>query len=676
MSGAKGGVCALLECGDGKLLTELTRDGKFLVHGITRDSTTATAIRKRLASGGLSGIGSVEVLPLDRLPYADNLVNLLVAEEALTLLRNGLTPAEILRVLCPNGVACLSVTPDKRQNLESAMTNAGIRAFRFEQRSKLWLVIKKPRPVEMDDWTHSNHGPDGNPVSRDLLIQAPNQTQWLAGPSWRTSRRNVGPAAAQPYGMLSANGRNYYFQGGGLVARDAFNGVLLWSQTLLPRYRTRQMVAAGDEVYLCREDGLVALDGATGQLLRTYAGEAKVSQLLLDRGTLFAVDGRGIRAFDDDKGTERWKWDRRPSGVVADAGRLYFLAGRGQLVCLSQKDGSEIWKRDVSADAGEKAGLSFATHGIILLKSGAKEGTRFTILSNADGAKAWAFTSNKAKALAYLAAGLLWIETDSKTPAEGHPAIRIQSEIISKWMGHDPKTGTLRRTVVAPATVKYRCHPLYATDRFAIGNRPIYFVDWQSGEVSCFEGTRAQCGSAYSLAQGMFYGLYTDSKKCMCMSTVISGVTAFASDGKTFTGEVPLQKSGRLIRGTATAPSSPTDVTADDWPMYRRDHQRTGCATVEIPSKLKVAWQQKLLPPARGDAFLKSDWLLNKPSGDVITSPTIANGKVFVGLTHAHRIVALDEDTGRTVWSYHTPARVDAPPTIYQGLCLWGCHDG
>ncbi|MDP6355299.1 MAG: methyltransferase domain-containing protein, partial [Planctomycetota bacterium] len=148
MSGAKGGVCALLECGDGRLLTELTRDGRFLVHGITTDSTTETATRKRLASEGLSGIGSVEVLPLDRLPYANNLVNLLVAEEALTLLRNGLTPAEILRVLCPNGVACLSVTPDKRQNLESVMTNAGIRAFRFEQRSKLWLVFKKPRPAE------------------------------------------------------------------------------------------------------------------------------------------------------------------------------------------------------------------------------------------------------------------------------------------------------------------------------------------------------------------------------------------------------------------------------------------------------------------------------------------------------------------------------------------------
>ncbi|HUU23094.1 MAG TPA: hypothetical protein VM389_11230, partial [Phycisphaerae bacterium] len=180
--GVPGGLAVCLG-GDGQLVAELARGGKFVVHGLLADPAVAAAARQKLAADGLAGLAAVESFPAGTLPYADNLVSLLVAEDA------SATPLpEVMRVLRPQGVACLSVKPDARKAVEAALAKAGIAGGRFEQLSRLWLVLTKPRPEGMDDWTHWNHGPDGNLVSQDRLIDRPNQIQWIAGPQWGDHR--------------------------------------------------------------------------------------------------------------------------------------------------------------------------------------------------------------------------------------------------------------------------------------------------------------------------------------------------------------------------------------------------------------------------------------------------------------------------------------------------------
>ena len=54
----------------------------------------------------------------------------------------------------------------------------------------------------------------------------------------------------------------------------------------------------------------------------------------------------------------------------------------------------------------------------------------------------------------------------------------------------------------------------------------------------------------------------------------------------------------------------------------------------------------------------------------------MAEGKVFVAQIDAHTVHALDAGTGKRVWSYTTAGRVDSPPTVHQGLVLFGSADG
>ena len=61
---------------------------------------------------------------------------------------------------------------------------------------------------------------------------------------------------------------------------------------------------------------------------------------------------------------------------------------------------------------------------------------------------------------------------------------------------------------------------------------------------------------------------------------------------------------------------------------------------------------------------------------DRITSPTVADGKVFVAAIDRHTVFALDADTGRPAWDFTAGARVDSPPTIHQGRAIFGCRDG
>ena len=142
-TGVRGGLVVHLGCGHGKLTAALRASERHVVHGLDTDPAKVERARRHVASLGLYGPVSIARLTGSRLPYADNLVNLLVAEAA------GLVPmAEVMRVLCPKGVAYV---------------RAGGR----------WVKTVKPRPREMDEWTHWLHGPDGNAVAHDQLVGPP-----------------------------------------------------------------------------------------------------------------------------------------------------------------------------------------------------------------------------------------------------------------------------------------------------------------------------------------------------------------------------------------------------------------------------------------------------------------------------------------------------------------------
>lgn len=105
----KGGLCVQIGCGDGRLAAQLARDGRWLVHAVDADNAHVDKARSHLRSFGLYGRASIERNSLKRLPYASNIVNLVVIDDLPKVLEDGLSLDELRRILCPSGVVCVRV---------------------------------------------------------------------------------------------------------------------------------------------------------------------------------------------------------------------------------------------------------------------------------------------------------------------------------------------------------------------------------------------------------------------------------------------------------------------------------------------------------------------------------------------------------------------------------------
>jgi len=139
-TGVKGGLVIHVNCGDGQLTAGLCAGDAYLVHGLDADVKNIGAARRHIQSLGLYGKVSVEQWNSDRLPYADNLVNLIVTSGEGRVARD-----EMLRVLAPNGVALDTRDPSR-------------------------VTLRKPWPKEIDEWTHHLHDAGGNAVARDSVV--------------------------------------------------------------------------------------------------------------------------------------------------------------------------------------------------------------------------------------------------------------------------------------------------------------------------------------------------------------------------------------------------------------------------------------------------------------------------------------------------------------------------
>ena len=179
-----------------------------------------------------------------------------------------------------------------------------------------------------------------------------------------------------------------------LVARDAFNGTILWKRSIGqwntqlwplksgPNQLPRRLVAVGDRVYVTLgiDSPLEILDAATGQTVRTCQGTDYTDEVLAADGTLFllvahssnkwkdyrpkhtyvwsntkransewAWDGeeRSVMAIDAHTGSLRWKHDSRvaPLTLAVDADRVVFYDGQ-KVISLDRKTGSRQWESE------------------------------------------------------------------------------------------------------------------------------------------------------------------------------------------------------------------------------------------------------------------------------------------------------------------------------------------
>jgi hypothetical protein len=286
---------------------------------------------------------------------------------------------EILRVLTPGGVFCQ--WPGRSGDTAPE-------------------IIRKPWPADIAPWTHFLGSAAGNAVAADRRVAPAAALQWLAEPLYCRSHEIDSSLPA----MVSSNGRLFYILDEGpigvtdprfparwaLLARDAFNGVLLWKRPLEPwgwqewnpelreadwrllrgqRGRfpgevPRRLVAVDDRVYVTlgfHDAPISILDAATGQVIMECPETEGTQELIVDGNTIFAriqlsqaaaAQRRGekpttrLAAIDAHTGQTHWSQDvgnmTRLTLTAAD-GAVVFQRGQA-LLCYDQTSGQLRWQ--------------------------------------------------------------------------------------------------------------------------------------------------------------------------------------------------------------------------------------------------------------------------------------------------------------------------------------------
>ncbi|NQV34095.1 MAG: PQQ-binding-like beta-propeller repeat protein, partial [Phycisphaeraceae bacterium] len=666
-----------LGCGDGTLTGQLRVGDQYFVHGLDTSDEKVAAARAHIMERDMYGPVSVDTWDGRSLPYADNLVNLVVAET-----RENLSDAELLRVLAPGGVALV-------------------------RRQGQWERISKGRPEAMDEWTHYLHGADGNPVADDSIVAPPERLQWIGSPRWSRHHDHAASMSA----LVSAAGRLFYILDEGptfsiqlpskwrLIARDAFNGVILWKRDIEqwntqqyplksgPAHLLRRLVAVDDRVYVTLgiDAPVTALDSASGKTVLTYDGSEYTREIVVSQGVAFFVAdtsksrlpewrrkdtyvwantrranpdwgwkgrSRRILAYDTQSGRSLWEAEApvAPCSMAVDAKHVVFHDGE-KLVCLDRANGERLW-----------AGKASPT----VLPVNTNTGPRVLLYKNVV-----LFGDNKGKMSGWSAQDGKKLWEQKKRPS-GHQSLKdlfvVQglawtgdiagSQSSGTFTGYDPFTGKVVKEF--PADVKvhwfhHRCYPAKAAGKYLMTARNgTEFIDLTTEHWKPHHWVRGGCIYGVMPCNGM---TYAPMDSCGCqMEAKITGFKALASGGLPEFSKASLATEARLERGPAYQTVQGPRALPTDWPTYRHDTSRSGSSSTDISANLNQRWERKL--------------------GGRLTAPTIAAGKLFVGSVDTHTLYALDAKTGQVIWSYTTGGRIDSPPTYFKGLALLGSADG
>jgi len=680
----KGGLIVHVGCGDGRLTATLHAGDSFLVHGLDTDAQAVRTAREHIRKLGVYGPVSVDVFDGKRLPYADNLVNLVVAEDA-----GDVPEAELMRVLAPGGTL-------------------------YEKKDGRWRKTIKPRPENIDEWTHYLHDASGNPVAHDEVVGPPRHAQWIAEPRHTRSHEHI-PSI---YALVSTNGRIFYIADEASVAsirqtpqwyleaRDAFNGIQLWKKPIgtwfphivnwgqTPRQLQRKLVAVGDRVYvtLGLHAPLTAVDAATGEILKVYENTLGTEEIVLHKGTLLLA----VRSVTDERTNELAKWvqlvdkksplDKRETAEpLVKRLRATEAKGEKSVLALDANTGSLLWRKDGANVSGLRT-LSLCADGdrvfyqnrrdVVCLELGTgrelwsvssapmrmvsndsvfcADGRTVTALSAHTGKTRWA----KAASLTgirdvFVAGGSLWVGGFKPFPTKRGPSwgpyFATQRDLATGEM--------LMHVEPENPGHHHRCYSNKATDRYILGGRRgTEFIDLKSGDVLWNSWARGVCKYGVMPCNGL---LYTPPHPCACYVGVkLSGFHALApSRDSGFT--VGKTEEGRVERGPAYSQALNRQSSINnnsDWPTYRFDAQRSGSSPTTVPAVLRRRWKVEV--------------------SRKLTAPTVDGGKVFVASVDEHEVCAIDADSGRSIWHFTAGARVDSPPTLYRGSAIFGSRDG
>ncbi|MBT3201460.1 MAG: PQQ-binding-like beta-propeller repeat protein [Phycisphaerales bacterium] len=713
-AGISGGVVVHVGCGDGKFTAALHTSDRLLVCGLDTDGASVAKAQMHIDSLGLYGKVTAERYDGKNLPYGDNVVNLLIIESA-----DALGAGEITRVLTPRGVALI------RSN------NALLKSSSLKHTAQLgpWSKYVKPWPKEIDQWTHFLYDASGNAVSKDTKVGHPRRLQWWAGP--KHARHH--DALASLSAMTTSNGRIFYIYDEGsisvvhrppdwkLIARDAFNGKLLWKRSIPtwmthlynfragPQQLPRRLVSVGDSVYVTLgfDAPVIKIDAATGKTLAAYKGSDKAEELIYHNGTLLVVTGdpnllldksdkcfgywqlavkdkattpKSIVAYNAESGKKLWTATDEnlksitPLSLCARGDNVFYL-DNAQLHCLSAKTGKQRWASEFKTEGQfirSYAPTVVVRDEVIMILTW----DRLYGYAVKDGENIW---KNKGS-IGFASPGDLFVIGDkawtppmkksiwrgSRTNKQGMVTTGVNIPAGSflnqakTGVGVDINTGKIADELPFVRNQHHhRCYRNKATEKYIlIGHSGIQLVDPVTKKGFTNQWLRGICQYGIMPANGY---LYVPPDPCQCYNSMrINGFFAIREGGASDEYEImPALEKG---------------------PAYAKINGRTDSWSPDVLDATS-GW-----PTYRGDIArsgsakcklgekLTEKWSVKL--GDNLTSPVISNDKVFIAQKDAYTVHCLARDDGKGLWKFHLGGPIDSPPTIYKDLCVVGCRDG
>ncbi|MGQ9731260.1 MAG: outer membrane protein assembly factor BamB family protein [Candidatus Zipacnadales bacterium] len=682
--GAQGGLIVLVGCGDGRLIAELGARPDTVVHGLEASQQNVERMRRRLMELGLYGKTSVEQWRGGHLPYADNIVNTLVWTQ-----RGKVPMDEVMHVLTPGGVAYVRQGPK-------------------------WDKCLKPRRANTDEWTHYLHDASGNAVAHDEVVGPPGILQWTAEPLHLRSHEHT-PGF---WALVSSGGRIFYICDRGptslvaapsrwmLVARDAYNGILLWERPIdkwyprlcgwagTPMHLQRRLVAVGERVYatLGLFLGVTEIDAATGETLRVYEGTEGTEEILYHEGRLLLVARRvtaervaehaGLEELAGIRGSPLYK--RETARPLVDNFRRTDAQAQVSLLVLDAESGAMLWQKEgvsprsvtlcaagenvyyyegsrvvcVELDSGTERWATPAP--LLRMVTGGKvfcaDGKAVTVLSAETGEVEWSQTPSLIEIRdAFVAGGSLWL--GGFKPYEGPNPDGKRGPAWGPYCvtQYDLSTGeVLRQVEPENPGHHHRCWSNKATDRYILGGRRgTEFIDLSTGEVLWHSWARGVCRYGVMPANGL---LYVPPHACGCYVVAkLMGFNALAPRRPEILVPPP---SPSVERGPAyeAATTKPGSQETEAWPTYRHDVERSGRTPASVPTHLHELWRRKV--------------------GGKLTAPVVAEGRILLGSVDCHTVIGSDEKTGEVKWCFTIGGRVDSAPTLQAGQVLFGGRDG
>jgi hypothetical protein len=285
--------------------------------------------------------------------------------------------------------------------------------------------------------------------------------------------------------------------------------------------------------------------------------------------------------------------------------------------------------------------------------------------------------------------GLAWtipltssIWNGSRLNAEGKPTtgIPIPKENFMgnggrEIWGVDIHTGQVKRTFtradVLPGGHHHRCYRNKATERYLIcGRRGLEYIDLEGDNNINNWWVRGVCQYGVMPCNGL---MYLPPHPCQCFNEIkFDGFHALAASTSKRTSEIkpslvegPAYGNVALSAGNQRinairpnmiwAPPVP-NADQDEWPTYRHDITRSGCASTDIPANLTTKWTAGL--------------------GGKLTGVVVAQNKLLVSAVDRQVVHCLDAANGNRLWKFFAAGPVDSPPTICGSMAIFGCHDG